>query len=196
MGEALAVPTARDAHEAAPSDAIDIDEPLAMRWTVGRVLAVGTMLAIAVFWAAVFAGLPKRDNPDRLDDRAFVDRTEARCDALLDDLGLLPNASVIDDADARADVLDEANDLVEAMVDAIEADAPTAGDDAISVRGWIADWRAYVANRRDYADRLRQDPEARLLLDASLGGDSVDKPIEIFADVNDMPTCATPGDVG
>jgi hypothetical protein len=53
-----------------------------------------------------------------------------------------------------------------------------------------------VANRRDYADRLRVDPEARLLLDQSLGGDSVDKPIEIFADVNDMPTCATPGDVG
>ena len=188
MGEALAVPTATDDPE--------VDEPLAMRWSVGRVLGVLTMVLIAVFWAAVFAGIFKRDNFDRLDDRAFVARTEARCDTLLEDLAELPNGSFIEDPVERARVLDEATDLVEAMVDAIDADAPTAGDDGKSVRGWIADWRAYVANRRDYADRLRVDPEARLLLDQSLGGDSVDKPIEIFADVNDMPTCATPGDVG
>ena len=27
-------------------------------------------------------------------------------------------------------------------------------------------------------------------------GDSVDRTIEVFADVNGMPTCATPGDIG
>lgn len=188
VGEALAVP--------ATTDDPEVDEPLAMRWSVGRVLAVLTMVAIAVFWAAVFAGLPKRANPDRLDDRAFVTRTEARCVTLLADLADLPNGSFVQDPVERARVLDEATDRVEAMVDAIDADAPTTGDDARSVEGWIADWRTYVANRRDYADRLRVDPEARLLLDQSLGGDSVDKPIEIFADVNDMPSCATPGDVG
>lgn len=178
-----------------PDDADETQEPLAMRWSVGRVLAVVTMIGIAVFWAAIFAGLPKRTNPDYLDDRAFVERTEARCDVLLTDLRELPDGTFIDDHVERAEVLDDATDRVEEMVDEIAADAP-GGDDAVSVDGWLADWRTYVENRRDFADRLRDDPEARFLLDQSLGGDSVDKPIEVFADVNDMPSCATPGDVG
>lgn len=174
----------------------EVEEPLSMSWSLGRVLGVVVMLALAVFWTVVFLGIPKKENPDRLDDRAFVERTIVRCDGLLEDLAALPNAAFTDDPLERADVLDEATGLVETMVDEIEADAPTSGDDAVSLRGWIGDWRTYVENRRDYADRLRVDPDARLLLDPSLGGDSVDKPIEVFADVNDMPTCATPGDVG
>jgi hypothetical protein len=154
------------------------------------------MVSIAIFWAVVFLGIPKKENPDRLDDRAFVERTIVRCDGLLEDLADLPNGSFVEGHRQRADVLDDATDLVEEMVDQIEADAPTTGDDAISLEGWLGDWRTYIENRRDYADRLRSDPDARLLLDPSLGGDSVDKPIEVFADVNDMPTCATPGDVG
>ncbi len=174
----------------------EVEEPLSMSWSVGRVLAVLVMVSIAVFWAVVFLGIPRKENPDRLDDRIFVERTIERCDTLLEDLADLPGGPFIRDPVERADVLDDATDLVEAMVDEIEADAPTTGDDATSLEGWLGDWRTYVENRRDYAARLRVDPEARLLLDQSLGGDSVDKPIEIFADVNDMPTCATPGDVG
>src|SRR5690606_26277479 len=123
-----------------------------------------------VFWAVVFLGIPKKENPDRLDDRAFVERTSQRCDALLEDLSALPNGAFIEDHVERAAVLDQATDLVEAMVDDIEADAPKTGDDAISLNGWIGDWRTYIANRRDYADRLGDDPEARLYLDESLGG--------------------------
>lgn len=187
MGEALPVPT--------PLPEAEVEEPLSMSWSIGRVLAVMAMVAMAIFWAVIFLGIPRQENPDRLDDRAFVERTIVRCDALLADLADLPNGSFIDDPVERADVLDQATDRVEAMVEEIESDAP-GGDDARSITGWLADWRTYVENRRDYARRLRVDPEARFLLDQSLGGDSVDKPIEIFADVNDMPTCATPGDVG
>ena len=174
----------------------EVEEPLSMSWSVGRVLAVLVMVSIAIFWAVVFLGIPRKENPDRLDDRAFVERTIVRCDAMLEDLADLPSGPFVEDPVERAEVLDQATDLVEAMVDAIEADAPTTGDDAISLTGWLGDWRTYIENRRDYATRLRVDPDARLLLDPSLGGDSVDKPIEIFADVNDMPTCATPGDIG
>ena len=62
---------------------------------------------------------------------------------------------------------------------------------------WIADWKTYLANREDYADRLRTDPNAQLLLDRStIGADSVDKAIQIFTQVNEIPACETPGDVG
>jgi hypothetical protein len=49
---------------------------------------------------------------------------------------------------------------------------------------------------RDYAKRLRTEPNAQLLLDRSELGDSVDKTIQIFSQVNEIPSCDTPGDVG
>lgn len=174
----------------------EADEPLAMTWSAGRIVGVIAVLAMALFWIWIFAGGPKKTNPDRLDDRAFVTRTAQRCDDLRADLADLPNAADIDRAATRADVLDRATDRVEAFVVATRADAPKTGDDATSVRGWLKDWDTYIANRRDFAQRLRKDPGARFLLDENPGGDPIDKPIEVFAQVNDMRQCATPGDVG
>lgn len=174
----------------------DVEQPTSVRWRISRVVVVVVILALVGFWAWILAGGPSRDNPDRLEDRAFVERTHARCQQLRTDLQSLPNAEFLDTATERAEVLDDATAMVSETVDDIEADAPTDGDDATSTRGWITDWRLYINNRSDYAQRLRSDPSARLLLDESRLGDSVDRTIEVFADVNDMPDCATPGDVG
>ena len=166
------------------------------RLPVGRILTVVAVLAMVGFWAWIFAGGPKRANPDRLDDRAFVAQTARRCDTLRADLKRLPNAADATSAAARADVLDRANARVTRFVDAVAADAPQSDGDAKSVDGWIADWRRYVADREDFARRLRSNPDARLYVSKSKLGDTVDRTIEVFADVNDMPDCATPGDVG
>lgn len=184
----------------------EVDEPLGLPAKLGRTLAVVVGLAMAAFWAWTFVsqvnpdvpGSLRRANPDELDDQAYVERSEARCQQLRSDLQRLTPAEKTTSAAERADVLDEANVLVSAMVDDLEADAPTEGDDATSVAGWIADWRVYLADRADYADRLRVDADAKLLVSENPDlGDSVDKTIEIFADdANDMPACQTPGDVG
>jgi hypothetical protein len=87
--------------------------------------------------------------------------------------------------------------MVAAMVDDISEGAPTTGDDGKSLKLWFADWRTYVQDREAFADALRTDPDAKFLVSENAElHDSVDKTIEIFADVNDMPDCATPGDVG
>lgn len=183
---------------AQPSAPQDLDEPMSMRWSAGRVLALIVSVSLVVFWIWIFSGAPARPNPDRLDDRAFVARSEARCQQLLDDLAELPGPGEFGSAENRADVLDEANAMVTELVDDLEADAPTSGDDAVRIEGWIGDWRTYLADRADYADRLRRDPEAKLLITVNEDlQDPVDKTIQIFADdVNEMPACATPGDVG
>lgn len=160
-------------------------------------LAVVVVLSMVLFWIWIFAGGPKRANPDRLDDRVYVERTETRCRQLLTDLKALPPAEKAATASERADVLDQANVMVAAMVDDIEADAPTTGDDGVSLKKWFVDWRTYLADREDYADRLHRDPNAKLLVTENPElKDSVDRTIQIFADVNDMGDCATPGDVG
>jgi len=174
----------------------ETDEPLAMRWSIGRVAAIITGLTIVIFWAWVFSGAPARTNPDRLADREYAASLEDRCQQLRNDIRVLPNAVTLDDLDQRLDILTQANGLVAIFIDDVEAGAPTTGDANKTVTGWIADWRTYLANREDYARRLQTDPDARLLLDLSPLGDSVDKTIEVFADVNMIEVCATPGDVG
>lgn len=173
-------------------------EPLAAPSKVGRTLAVVAVLAMVLFWIWILSGGPRTPNADRLDDRAYVARTERRCEQLRTDLQALPSASATPTAAERADVLDRATGLVAEMVDDIEADAPRSGDDAVSLESWFADWRTYLADRQAYADRLRVDPGAKFLVSENAEfSDSVDKTIEVFAeDANDIDACATPGDVG
>lgn len=166
------------------------------RWTIGRIAAVMVGLAIALFWIWIFSGAPAKDNPDELDDPAYVAELEARCQQLRDDIGELPLPTETPTPAERAAVIDEANDLIAAFIDDVRAGAPTSGDDQVSMEGWLADWDTYLADREDYVERLATDPEARLLVDESPLGDSVDKTIEIFAQVNRIPDCATPGDAG
>jgi hypothetical protein len=166
------------------------------RWTVGKVATVVVVLAMVGFWAWIFAGGPAKENPDRIADRAYVARLEDRCQALRTEIGKLPPAEDTPDHAERAAVLDQANAAIAAFIDDVAAGAPKTGDAAASLKGWLTDWRTYLRDRETYADRLRTDPKARLQIDETTvgSGDGVDKAIEVFAQVNEIDACATPGD--
>ena len=51
------------------------------------------------------------------------------------------------------------------MLDDLEAITPT-GEDGEIVTAWLADWRTYLGDREAYAEALRSDPEAQLLVTA------------------------------
>lgn len=165
-------------------------------WTVGRLLTVVTVLALVGFWIWILSGAPKRANPDRVDDRALVATTQNRCKEAIQTIDELPAAADTHTAKARATVVDEATTVLDQLIDRIEADAPSAGDDAVRFRGWIRDWRTYLGNRRDYTRRLQHNQRAAFLLNVNQAGDSVDRAITNFADINDIPGCDAPGDVG
>lgn len=175
----------------------EVDEPMSMSWTPARVLGLLVALALIGFWTWIFTGGPRKDNPDKLIDRAYVERSEDRCARMVDEIAALPNPAGLDDAAERADLLDRATDLVESMVDDLESRPPTEAADREVVDLWIDDWRTYVSDRRAYGDTLRSDPSAQFVLtentDLSYG---VDDTIETFAKVNDMASCVVPGDVG
>ncbi len=178
-------PTPPGGDESAPS----------RRFPVGRVLVVVVVLALVLFWAWIFSGAPRRQNPDYLSDRRWVTTAERTCASTREQLADLPNAATTADATTRAQVLDRATGLLDTMVDGLVQPPPEDPDDAVLVRRWVTDWRSYLAARRDYADRLRVDPGARFLVEEKYD-DPLDTVIETFAEVNAMPSCATPGDVG
>ena len=170
------------------------------RWGLVRVVLTLIVMALVAMWGYVvyLAFGPGREPPiDRLDDPAFAEAAEDRCAAALDEVAALPLASEAPDAGARADVLDRADAVFARMLDDLDrlvAFAP-AGDQRRRATEWLADWRTYLDDREAYADALRADPAARLLVSEKDGeGRQVTGWIDEFAKANRMPSCVAPTD--
>lgn len=163
-------------------------------WTAGRLLAVVVAIVIALFWLWVFAGGPRRQNPDFLTDRSWVKSADATCAVTQDAIKALPGAEESANSTVRAVTVDQATDEIDKMINRLEARPPTDAEDATLVKQWLTDYRSYVASRRDYADDLPADPGAKLLYNEKFRK-PIDDVITTFAEVNDMPSCVPPGDV-
>ncbi len=178
----LADPTARD------------DEPGSInRVAVGA--GIAAFLLIAMFWAAIFGGYFTRANPDQLNDASWATKAGGICKPAAAAIADLPNATTASSASARADLLDRGTEVLAPMVDRLDAlPLPTAADDQTIVEGWLADWKVYLQDRRNFAVALRDDPKAKPLLTETHGGWDTDA-IDTMANANDILDCATPGDM-
>lgn len=160
---------------------------------VVRVLLVLFLLASAAVWAYGLWG-PRQDPPGTLDDPAFGRAGEPVCATVVAQIDELPPAHRTTDHVERAAVVTQANALIADQLADLAALAPTTGEDARRVGDWLADWDTYLADRQDYATRLRDDPDARML-ETVKGGDHISQALEFFAQINAMASCAPPGDV-
>jgi hypothetical protein len=172
------------------------DEPRRSRfWRGVLTIAVLGMVAMWVYVLYLAFGPGRAPSPDRLEDPAFATAAQARCREALDVVAELPAAQDTATAAERADVLDEANESFEDMLDDLTelgARIPP-GEDREIVSEWLADWRIYVDDRRDFADALRTDERSRLLVTAK-GGQQITDYINEFAKDNQMPACGSPID--
>lgn len=166
------------------------------RRSLGRVAARATVALVVAMWGYVLylaVGPGRQPPPDRLDDPAFAIEAERTCGEALDFVAALPNAIEAGSATERAEILTRANARFSTMLDELAAVTPD-GDDGRIVREWLADWRTYLGDRSVYAEALREDPEARLLVTAK-DRQQITEYIDAFAADNRMPACATPIDV-
>jgi hypothetical protein len=162
---------------------------------IGQGLAILVVGGIILMWIYVFSGAAAEDPPDQLDDTGFAVTAEPLCAAAVDDIAALPSAGEAATAVERAEVLDDANAVLTAMVDDLaEIEVDTTRDREL-VDLWIADWRIYIEDRREFADELRIDATAELLVTAREGR-QITLTIDRFASkvVNDMESCTTPLD--
>lgn len=171
------------------------------RFTLGR-LALGVVVAASFgVWAYGFSGLAGRTAPDTLGDPSFVALAEPACAAANDVVEGLPDALDAEDNVDRAQQV-RANtavygQLVDDLEDLLSDDRVTLNSrDTEITQEWLVDWRRFLADRLDYADRLELDEAAVFYVAASSGGERLERRITRFADTNDMLSCATPSDVG
>lgn len=171
----------------------DTGKPRSRTFPIGRLLAVAVFLGIVIVWIWAFAA-GSSDPAGLLEDRSFGETATSICETTTTEISTLPQSYEITEPSERADVVDRTNSIYTAMLDQLAAASPSDERDATMVQEWIGDWRNYVADRSDYAQRLRSDESARFYV-STKDGNQLTNPIDRFARINGMLACATPSDL-
>jgi hypothetical protein len=174
----------------------DTDDGVRRRSRSARVQVVILVVNIA-FWAAILGWTVVAGDvepPDQLDDPAFATAAEPRCARTKDDIDALGLPTAVDTPIERADMVDEENRLLTAMVgDLADLERPP-GEQGEWVARWLEDWRIHIQDRQAWADDLRAGDD-HPFVETDRGGEQISNVIDNFAEVNDMESCATAGDV-
>jgi hypothetical protein len=174
---------------------VDESSERSPRWLFG--LGMLTILALLGAWVYVLFIYDPGLMIDELADRRFPLAAEEVCAAAVDELQELPPAASAATAVERAETVEVSNAILTSMIDDLE---PLAPQEPANVRDgveeWLGDWRTYISDRQAYAANLREDADARFLESRKgLDGRAITRAIDGFAQVNRMPSCATPDDV-
>jgi hypothetical protein len=171
---------------------VDVENP---RTRFGLVFAVVVVAGTIAMWIYLFA-FADPNVPDELDDESFGEQAQEICESARDQIDDLPSAQDAETPEDRGATVDEANTILTDMVADLAELAPTDDHDAPLVDAWLADWADFLGNRADYADDLLAGNEnAELLVTArGTGGGQITVTVDHFAEINDMPDCATPLD--
>lgn len=170
-------------------------QPPGRRVTVWTALGVAVVLAILVFWIWIFSGAARKANPDFLDDRAWAERAEETCAATRERIDERSASAGNQSTSERADSIDESTDDLEAMLADLRDPLPSSDGDRAVVEPWLEDYEQLLGDRRTYADAVRVNPDARFLTTEKFN-DPLDRVVQTFAEINEMPSCVPAGDVG
>ncbi len=170
-------------------------QPPRRRVRLGTVAAVTMSVLILGMWAFVYIWGAIQKPVDRLDSPAYARRAEPICAVTAAQLAALPPAFKSKTNVDRADVVDQTNVDLRAMLTRLAAVAPTSGSDAHVVHEWLTDYGRLVSDREDYARRLRTDPGARYYETEIEPGEQISIAIDSLATANKMQSCTTPEDL-
>lgn len=173
----------------------DAPPPTTTSRVVGMV-AVALLLASFGVWVYAYSGRADRPAPDLLDDPAFAAAAEEACALALDDVAAMPGALDAADEVQRAAQIGLSTDRFDQLVAELDGLVGGSDHDVEIQRGWIADWRVILGDRRTYAQALAADPDAQFYLTDTGVAERLDKRVTRMANTNSMPSCVAPTDVG
>jgi hypothetical protein len=163
-----------------------------------RFVLLVVVIGFAAFWtwALFFAS---KEAINKFEDRAWAAQAEQVCARADTERLALLDLREIDEADVamlaeRAGIVDRATDIVEGMLDDVVATLPSDPKGRELVPLWEADYRTYLENRRQFAERLRGGDNAAFT-EAAVDGIPISEKLQVFAADNEMPSCAPPHDL-
>ncbi len=163
-----------------------------------RTLALIGFGVFATFWiwALFFAS---KEGVNRIEDRAWVESAQSICETAADERTALANYTRLDEGGAelirqRADIVDEATDTLERMLNSLEALPLTGEKGQAIIPLWIDEYRTYLGDRRNYAAQLRESGE-NLPFYETANQIPISERLATFAADNEMPACKPPLDL-
>lgn len=169
-------------------------EGRAARWALRILMGVAAASSLVWVGAILFASTGTARPDDFLGDRRFFDAAEPVCDRARDDLEDLPRPEDTVRAAERLDVIRRSTDRLEEMVDELRPLVPD-NQDGKAISLWLDHWGIHLDDRRDFMSRVERRGTDERFLETTLDGGQISSSINRFADVNEMPSCGTPGDV-
>jgi hypothetical protein len=166
-------------------------------WSTSAKVQVTLLVVNVAFWTALLGWTLAGDHgapPDRLDDPAFAAAAEPICAETVTRIDALGLPTEVESPQERAELVEAENVLLLAMVADLEALPRPTGEQGEWVDTWLVDWNAHIDDRQRWADDL-QVGDDHVFIETARGNEHVSNVIDNFADVNDMDSCATPGDV-
>jgi hypothetical protein len=170
------------------------------RWRLPARIALGVgLVCFAAFWtwALFFAS---KEPINRIDDDAWAARAQAICLSADRQRLALADFRTMENADSalvneRADIIDDATDIIVQMLDAVVAQMPSDPKGRDLVPQWEADYRTYIGDRRAFTADLRESGENLPFYETQVSGIPVSEKLEVFAADNNMAACAPPRDL-
>jgi len=136
---------------------------------------------------------------NKFDDRLWAEKAQSRCLISEQQRIELADYRIVDDlgADAisdRAMIVDKATDTIESFVNEFRADLPTDAKGIAIVGLWLDDYEIYIADRRSFADDLRNGINLQFS-ETAIKGLPISEKIATFAADNEMSYCKPPLDL-
>jgi len=188
-----------------PPNVGDMETPLSSptparetRSVLTRAVALIGFGVFATFWiwALFFAS---KEGVNRIEDRAWVESAQSICETAADERTALANYTRLDEGGAelirqRADIVDEATDTLERMLNSLEALPLTGEKGQAIIPLWIDEYRTYLGDRRTYTEQLRESGE-NLPFYETANQIPISERLATFAADNEMPACKPPLDL-
>ena len=154
---------------------------------------------IAAMWVYAF-GFASRESINKIGDDAWKARAEAHCAVAENERFALEDLTEMNPNDPaalrkKADIVEVATDSLERAIDRIAADIPADDKGRELVPQWIAEYRVYLQNRREFIDALRAADRRPYFSEKEIEGVPVSERLGKFARENDMKSCQPPFDL-
>lgn len=165
---------------------------------MGRLILSVVCLGIAAMWVYAFL-FASKEAVNKIGDEAWTKRAEARCFVAREERLALADYRLIDEPGAgglarRAELVDTATDTLARMLDDLRSQMPADAKGRALIPLWLGDYDTYVADRRAYAEQLRNGINAPFA-ETTFEGLPLAERIATFAGDNRMPSCAPPIDL-
>jgi hypothetical protein len=165
---------------------------------LARFAVITACVFIGAMWVYAFL-FASRESINKINDAQWAQRSQVRCQQAATERTALTDFTRIDEKDAstllqRAIIVDKATDTLEAMVSDIAKDTPSDAKGQALVPMWIADYRTYIEDRRDYTEDLRAG-RLPTFAETKVDGVPISERIGKFARENKMRACQPPFDL-